>query len=95
MCYLTFILLSELSGLCSLISIQDVSSRLVKVFLMIFILNTFVLTIRKKRKVGELINEKRFLALAIVLGTGLLSGCTNAGEKQPLVIKAVQSANKK
>ena len=25
--------------------------------------------------------KKRFLALAIVLGTGLLSGCTNAGEK--------------
>ena len=61
---------------------------------MIFILNTFVLQFAK-RKVGELINEKRFLALAIVLGTGLLSGCTNAGEKQPLVIKAVQSANKK
>lgn len=38
---------------------------------------------------------KKILALAIVLGTGLLSGCTNAGEKQPLVIKAVQSANKK
>lgn len=37
--------------------------------------------------------KKRFLALAIVLGTGLLSGCTNAGEKT--VIKAVQSANKK
>ncbi|MCU7721607.1 peptidyl-prolyl cis-trans isomerase [Enterococcus faecium] len=54
---------------------------------MIFILNTFVLAIRKKRKVGELINEKRFLALAIVLGTGLLSGCTNAGEKTAVSYK--------
>ncbi len=25
--------------------------------------------------------KKKFLALAIVLGAGLLSGCTNAGEK--------------
>ncbi len=39
--------------------------------------------------------KKRFLALAIVLGAGLLSGCTNAREEQPLVIKAAQSANKK
>ncbi len=45
------------------------------------------LAIRKKRKVGELINEKRFLALAIVLGTGLLSGCTNAGEKTAVSYK--------
>lgn len=45
------------------------------------------LAIRKKRKVGELINEKRFLALAILLGTGLLSGCTNAGEKTAVSYK--------
>ncbi|NVE88149.1 peptidyl-prolyl cis-trans isomerase [Enterococcus faecium] len=32
-------------------------------------------------------NEKRFLALAIVLGTGLLSGCTNAGEKTAVSYK--------
>ncbi|XVH05467.1 peptidylprolyl isomerase [Enterococcus faecium] len=34
-----------------------------------------------------MINEKRFLALAIVLGTGLLSGCTNAGEKTAVSYK--------
>lgn len=45
------------------------------------------LAIRKKRKVGELINEKKILALAIVLGTGLLSGCTNAGEKTAVSYK--------
>ncbi len=54
---------------------------------MIFILNTFVFSNSQKRKVGELINEKRFLALAIVLGTGLLSGCTNAGEKTAVSYK--------
>ena len=31
--------------------------------------------------------KKRFLALAIVLGTGLLSGCTNAGEKTAVSYK--------
>lgn len=31
--------------------------------------------------------KKRFLALAIVLGTGLLSGCTNAGEKTAVTYK--------
>ena len=31
--------------------------------------------------------KKRFLALAIVLGTGLLSGCTNAGEKPAVSYK--------
>ncbi|HAQ0179976.1 TPA: peptidylprolyl isomerase [Enterococcus faecium] len=32
-------------------------------------------------------NEKKILALAIVLGTGLLSGCTNAGEKTAVSYK--------
>ncbi|EMF0387728.1 peptidyl-prolyl cis-trans isomerase [Enterococcus faecium] len=31
--------------------------------------------------------KKRFLALAIILGTGLLSGCTNAGEKTAVSYK--------
>lgn len=31
--------------------------------------------------------KKRFLALAIVLGTGLLSGCTNSGEKTAVSYK--------
>lgn len=31
--------------------------------------------------------KKRFLALAIVLGAGLLSGCTNAGEKTAVSYK--------
>ena len=31
--------------------------------------------------------KKRFLALAIVLGTGLLSGCTNAGDKTAVSYK--------
>ncbi|HGD7089776.1 TPA: peptidylprolyl isomerase, partial [Enterococcus faecium] len=31
--------------------------------------------------------KKRFLALAILLGTGLLSGCTNAGEKTAVSYK--------
>lgn len=31
--------------------------------------------------------KKKFLALAIVLGTGLLSGCTNAGEKTAVSYK--------
>ena len=31
--------------------------------------------------------KKRFLALAIVLGTGLMSGCTNAGEKTAVSYK--------